>query len=70
MKSAQQSAEEIVGTYDTFSQFAAIVANGCGEWELDRAAELADSSDPERPISTGEIVREVERLCRVYVAAS
>jgi hypothetical protein len=57
---ARDAAESIVSTYDDADQFRAVAVNGCGEWELDRASEIADESDT---LTTGEIVGEIETIC-------
>lgn len=57
----REAAEQIIATYDSADQFTAVAAKGCGEWEIDRAAELAETDDD---LTTSEITAEVERLCR------
>ena len=58
---AREAAELITATYDSADQFAAVAMNGCGEWELDRAEEIADASET---LTTKEITDEIESLCK------
>lgn len=55
-----EAAAAIVGVYDTHSQFEAVASQGCGEWESERAAELAD----EHGLSSAEIESEIVRMCQ------
>lgn len=50
----------ITDVYDCHTQFEDVAAKGCGEWELERASEIAD----EYGISASAIVAEIEKLCR------
>jgi hypothetical protein len=58
---AREAAEQITAAYDSAEQFAAVAKNGVGEWELDRASEIAERSED---LTTAEVVAEVESICR------
>jgi len=57
---AREAAELITATYDSADQFAAVAQDGCGEWEIDRASEIAEQSG----VAMADIIAAIEAVCR------
>jgi hypothetical protein len=60
---AQQIAQQITDSYTDATQFEAIVARGCGKWELDAAAELISVEDD---CTVAEVIDEIVEICKSH----
>jgi hypothetical protein len=60
---AQQIAQQITDSYTDATQFEAIAARGCGEWELAAAAELLGGEDD---CTVAEVLDEIVEICKSH----